>query len=79
MRKEKILINDFLTAKGNSLQNAGLIKRFYELLSLAAIEFIKLKAHQKKGVTINYNREADMLARQLLREAVDNNKPGKSS
>lgn len=74
-RKEKIVANDFLTAQENNLQNADLVKRLYEVLSVVTIDFVKLKAHQKKSDTINYNREADILARQLLRKAVDNKKP----
>ena len=70
-RKEKLLSTDFITGKGSALQNADLIKIFFETLSVLTVEFIKIKAHQKKDGTINYNREADMLCRKLLRNAVE--------
>jgi ribonuclease HI len=70
-RKEKIVLQDFNTQKGNALQNTDLVKIFFRLLSTGSIAFIKIRAHQKQDDTINYNREADMLCRQLLRKAVD--------
>jgi ribonuclease HI len=69
-RKSKLVTTDFRNSKGDSLQNADLVKKLFELISLVSIEFIKLKAHQKRDDTVNYNREADLLARKLLREAV---------
>ena len=69
-RKGKIALADFKTEKGNILQNADLVKIFLKLLSSLSIELIKIKAHQKKDDTINYNREADQLCRRLLRKAV---------
>ena len=74
-RKEKIISPDFSTVKRNSMQNADLVKTFLELLSWLSIEFIKIKAHQKQGDTINYNREADTLSRKLLRKAVKERPP----
>ena len=74
-RKEKIISPDFSTTKRNSMQNADLVKTFLELLSWLSIEFIKIKAHQKQGDTINYNREADKLSRKLLRKAVEESPP----
>jgi ribonuclease HI len=53
------------------MQNADLVKGFFETLQVLTIEFIKIKAHQKKTDVINYNREADMLSRKLLRNAVE--------
>lgn len=70
-RKEKIVLQNFATQKGNALQNADLAKIFFELLSERSIEFVKIRAHQKQDDTINYNREADILCRQLLRKAVE--------
>lgn len=70
-RKEKIVSNNFSTENGKRLQNADLLRIFFELLSSLSIEFIKVRAHQKQDEIINYNREADKLARKLLRKAVE--------
>jgi ribonuclease HI len=70
-RKEKIVLQNFTTQKGNALQNADLVKIFFELLSERSIAFVKIRAHQKQDDTINYNREADILCRHLLRKAVE--------
>ncbi len=70
-RREKIVSGNYATAKGKELQNVDLVKTFFELLSLITIELVKVKAHQKQGDKLNYNREADMLCRKLLREAVE--------
>jgi ribonuclease HI len=70
-RKEKLLSTDFITGRGTALQNADLIKIFFETLTVLTIEFIKIKAHQKKDDITNYNREADRLSRKLLRAAVE--------
>ena len=70
VRREKIVSQKFTTQKGNALQNADLVAVLFELLSAQPVVFIKVKAHQKQGNRINYNMEADMLCRQLLRGAV---------
>lgn len=70
-RKAKITSHHFTTQKGHPLQNSDLVKTFFELLSGRSIAFIKIRAHQKQGDTINYNREADMLCRKLLRTSVE--------
>ena len=71
VRKEKLAKADFSSGKGNALQNADLVKTFFETISKLSIEFIKIKAHQKSTDIVNYNREADMLSRKLLRTAVE--------
>ncbi len=73
-RKEKLLSTDFITTKGAALQNADLIKAFFKISS-STVEVIKVKAHQKNDDMVNYNREADMLARKLLRNAVEEISP----
>ena len=70
-RKKKIAATDFITGKGTTLQNTDLVKTFFESLLVLPVEFIKIKAHQKKTDVINHNREADMLSRKLLRNAVE--------
>jgi ribonuclease HI len=71
LRRQKISEADFTTQRGAPLQNADLVKTFFETLSVLSIEFIKIKAHQKKTDVVNGNREADMLSRKLLRNAVE--------
>ena len=70
-RREKIVLQNFNTQKGTTLQNADLVKILFQLLSERSIDFVKVRAHQKQEDTINYNREADMLCRSLLRREVE--------
>ena len=71
VRKEKLVKEDFTSGKGNPLQNADLVKTFFKTISKLSVELVKIKAHQKSTDVVNYNREADMLSRKLLRNAVD--------
>jgi ribonuclease HI len=72
-RLEKLLQNNFITKKGDLLHNADLLARLIQLISSHDTDFIKIKAHQKNGDA--YNREADILVRNLLREKInDKNK-----
>jgi ribonuclease HI len=71
VRKEKLVKANFTSGKGNPLQNVDLVKTFFEAISMLSIEFIKIKAHQKSSDVVNYNREADMLSRKLLRTAAE--------
>jgi len=66
--------NHFTTSRGNAIQNTDLIKKLYELIESINIEFVKVKAHQKKSVKVNYNREVDKLSRKIVRDySQDNN------
>jgi ribonuclease HI len=69
-RAEKLQQHAFITSKGNELQNADIIKELLRLTTLFTIDFIKVKAHQRSTEEVNYNREADILCRQLVRNAV---------
>lgn len=69
-RKQKLKENNFLTKKGTSIQNIDLIKQLIYQIETHAITFVKVKAHQKQGATINYNREVDKLSRKIVREGV---------
>ena len=71
VRKKKIIAADFSVGNGNTMQNADLVKRFFEPLPFLSIELIKIKAHQKRTDVINFNREADMLSRKLLRNVLE--------
>ena len=57
----------FTTKKGKELPNADLVKELLAYSRFFSIEWIKIAAHQKKTENINYNREADQLARKLVR------------
>ena len=69
-RKKKMELAGFNTKKGSALQNTDLVKKLLDLVSSVPVEFIKIIAHQKKTDTNNYNREADMLSRKLLRKVI---------
>ncbi len=67
-RKKKLQRNNFRTKKGKPIQNTDLVERLICLMGTIEIRFVKVKAHQKKTESLNYNREVDKLARKLLRE-----------
>jgi ribonuclease HI len=71
-RKEKFLKSNFKTKKGEDIRNIDLIKELFRYNELMEIKFEKIKAHQKKTETENFNIEADILARQIVRKAVKN-------
>ncbi|PSL44263.1 ribonuclease HI [Chitinophaga niastensis] len=67
-REAQLMTRHFITKKGNELQNSALVKTFLQLLTRISVELVKIKAHQKKSEAVNYNIEADMLSRKLVRE-----------
>jgi ribonuclease HI len=67
-REGKLAAMDFLTKKGTGIQNADLVKELLALFSILPVELIKVKAHQKKTGTVNYNIEADKLSRKMVRD-----------
>lgn len=69
-RKQKLSNDDFITKKGNKLQNADLMKELWLLEDSLDVTFEKIKAHQKQTEAINHNIEADKLSRQIVRGAV---------
>ena len=66
-RTEKLKSNYFLTARGKPVRNADLVEKLIHLIETTNIEFIKVKAHQKKDELENYNREADKISRKIVR------------
>jgi ribonuclease HI len=72
-RKEKLYNSNFLTKKGVSIQNYDLVKEILIYIDLMNIEFIKVKAHQKKSDKTNFNREVDKLSRKIVRTYVKEN------
>lgn len=71
-RKEKLKQKNYLTKEGLSIQNIDLIKRLVEIIESFPVTFVKVKAHQKKSDSVNYNREVDILVRTYLRQAINN-------
>lgn len=69
-RKQKLQSAAYCNKKGTFIQNHLLIDQFYKCFSESNITFEKITAHQKKTDVINYNIEADILARKIVREQV---------
>jgi ribonuclease HI len=69
-RQENFTKQNFITKKGNAISNTSLVKELLVLINSVPLEFIKIKAHQKKTEVMNYNIEADKLSRKLVRVAL---------
>ena len=69
-RKKKLALLDYSTKKGTPIPNKDLVANLLDQLNFFSVEWIKIKAHQKTGTLVNFNREADKLSRKLVREAV---------
>ncbi|MCF6184409.1 MAG: ribonuclease HI [Bacteroidales bacterium] len=69
-RKEKLKAADFITKKGNPIQNIDLVEQLIRYTETMNVQFIKVKAHLKKTDIRNYNREVDKLSRQIVRNYV---------
>ena len=67
-RKDKLTAQGFNSKSGKEMTNADLVKEFFKLSD--KVNFVKIKAHQKKTAEVNYNIEADVLVRKLMREIV---------
>ena len=70
-RKEKLQAAGFLVKKGTPVQHADLVKRLFQLVAQYPVIFTKVPSHQKNVAGhINYNTEADVLSRQLVRDEI---------
>lgn len=69
-RKEKLKNKNFLTNKGKLIQNLDLVKDLIYEIENYDISFVKVKAHQKSGDTVNCNREVDKISRKIVRDNV---------
>ncbi len=70
-RQAQLEAKDFVTKAGKSLNNADLLKLFYETIKPFKIKFIKIKAHQTgEGFEIQNNNTVDCLCRQMVRAAL---------
>ncbi|CAN5585118.1 ribonuclease HI [soil metagenome] len=74
-RKQKLETASFLSKKGTPVHNHLLLQLLFEKIDTNNLQFEKIKAHQKKNTVINYNIEADILCRKLLREIINNTIP----
>lgn len=75
-RKAKFLENDFCNKAGKPLNNDDLLRELVHIFEVENIQLIKVKAHQKKGEKINYNRKVDQLVRKLMRQHILENNLG---
>jgi ribonuclease HI len=78
-RKRKLKANHFITHKRTPIQNHDLVKTLIHQIETHTIDFVKIKAHQKieKYLLNNlsndhwaYNREVDMIVREMVRKSV---------
>ena len=70
-RKEKLSVKSFETNAGMAIQNVDLVKELLHLEENNEVFFEKIKAHQSKKDTANFNIEVDKLVRKLVRTAVE--------
>lgn len=68
-RKHKFETLNYQTKKGNAIRNVDLVKQLLLLVAKLNVSFTKIKAHQQKTLQTQYNIEADLLCRKLVREA----------
>ena len=68
-RKEKLQATGFLVKKRTPIQHAELVKKLLLLLVQFPVSLTKIPSHQKNNGS-DYNREADILSRQLVRSAI---------
>ncbi|MFH1729521.1 MAG: ribonuclease H [Pseudomonadota bacterium] len=68
LRRKEMIKNDFMTKTGKERKNIDLIKPLFSFLNTYNINFVKVKAHQKKNPNgANFNRYVDKLARKIVR------------
>jgi ribonuclease HI len=72
-RKKKLKAANFITKKGNSIQNPDLVQKIIYLIENYHVKLIKVKAHQKENETENPNIEVDKMVRRLLRQNLKEN------
>lgn len=70
-RTIKLISKKFTTNSGNLIQNSDLVEKLIQISGSLNIDFIKVKAHQKSSLTINYNREVDKICRKIVRLEID--------
>ena len=73
-KRPALEVNNFLTKKGHPVRNDDLVRQIILFFDIATIEFTKVTAHQKLTETENFNREADKLARAIVRDHIRQSK-----
>jgi ribonuclease HI len=68
-RKEKLQATGFSVKNRSPIQHAELVKKLLLLLGQFPVSLTKIASHQKSSES-NYNREADMLSRKLVRDEI---------
>ena len=71
-RQQKLAAKKFISQKGSPIPNAELVAALLKLVESFTVEWIKIKAHQKKNETVNPNIEVDKLSRKIVRLAISN-------
>jgi len=69
-RQKKLGANKFVSRKGSAIPNVELVVTLLKHVEAFSVEWIKIRAHQKKNETVNPNIEVDKLSRKIVREAV---------
>lgn len=69
-REARFKEKNFLTNSGNEIRNIDLVRKLLSLNKIFHLQFVKIKAHQKRTEVVNYNIEVDKLCREIVREAV---------
>jgi ribonuclease HI len=69
-REGRLEAAGYSTKKGSPIQNLDLVRGLLELSASFSIDWIKIKAHQKKSEEPNYNIDAEKLARKIVRESI---------
>lgn len=72
-RKDKLKTANFITKKGSLIQNKDLVEQIINYIESLNLEFVKVKAHQKKTEKRNYNRDVDKRSRKIVRDYVKKN------
>ena len=67
-RCTRLVDNNYLSPQGKPIRNVDLVSRLVDYLTSSRIDFFKVIAHQKKTTTENINRDADRIARSIVRE-----------
>ncbi|GAC1426179.1 MAG: ribonuclease HI [Flavisolibacter sp.] len=67
LRLKKLLENNFKSSGGNIIPNVDLLKSLVYIIENCSCTLVKVKAHAKNSHAVNYNREVDKIARQLVR------------
>jgi ribonuclease HI len=68
-RQEKLQVAGFSVKNGSPVQHAALVKKLLLLLEQFPVSLTKIPSHQKNSES-NYNTQADMLSRKMVREQI---------